>query len=52
MVTLTGELVGVQMKRKEKILKKEDFPSLQKKPLKDDIWQNVGTEGEIKKRST
>ena len=54
MVTLTGELVRVQMKRKKEDFKKEDFPKVYRKASQKDIdiWQKCrDREGEIKKRS-
>ncbi|MFS4466319.1 stage 0 sporulation family protein [Maribacter sp. 2210JD10-5] len=54
MVTLTGELVRVQMKRKKADFKAEDFPKIYRKAnQKDiDIWQKCrDREEEIKKRS-
>ncbi len=54
MVTLTGELVRVQMKRKKEDFKKEDFPKVYRKAAQKDIdiWQKCrDREEEIKKRS-
>lgn len=54
MVTLTGELVRVQMKRKKEDFKKEDFPKVYRKASQKDIdiWQKCrDREEEIKKRS-
>lgn len=54
MVTLTGELVRVQMKRKKEDFKKEDFPKVYRKASQKDIdiWQKCrDREEEIKKRA-
>ncbi len=54
MVTLTGELVRVQMKRKKEDFKKEDFPKVYRKASQKDIdiWQKCrDREDEIKKRA-
>jgi cell fate regulator YaaT (PSP1 superfamily) len=54
MVTLTGELVRVQMKRKKEDFKKENFPKVYRKASQKDIdiWQKCrDREDEIKKRS-
>ncbi|WP_084273394.1 PSP1 domain-containing protein [Maribacter antarcticus] len=54
MVTLTGELVRVQMKRKKEDFTKEDFPKVYRKASQKDIdiWQKCrDREDEIKKRS-
>lgn len=54
MVTLTGELVRVQMKRKKENYKAEDFPKLYRKASQKDIdiWQKCrDREEEIKKRA-
>jgi cell fate regulator YaaT (PSP1 superfamily) len=54
MVTLTGELVRVQMKRKKEDFAKEDFPKVYRKASQKDIdiWQKCrDREDEIKKRS-
>jgi len=54
MVTLTGELVRVQMKRKKEDFKAPDFPKVYRKASQKDIdiWQKCrDREEEIKKRS-
>lgn len=54
MVTLTGELVRVQMKRKKEDYKREDFPKVYRKASQKDIdiWQKCrDREEEIKKRA-
>ncbi len=54
MVTLTGELVRVQMKRKKEDFKVENFPKVYRKASQKDIdiWQKCrDREEEIKKRS-
>ncbi|MFD0795922.1 stage 0 sporulation family protein [Maribacter chungangensis] len=54
MVTLTGELVRVQMKRKKEDFKKEDYPKVYRKASQKDIdtWQKCrNREEEIKKRA-
>ncbi|MBD0779649.1 hypothetical protein HPE56_17750 [Maribacter sp. ANRC-HE7] len=54
MVTLTGELVRVQMKKKKEDPKAEDIPKIYRKATQKDIdiWQKVrDREEEIKKRS-
>jgi cell fate regulator YaaT (PSP1 superfamily) len=54
MVTLTGELVRVQMKRKKEDYKSEDFAKVYRKASQKDIdiWQKCrGREEEIKKRA-
>jgi cell fate regulator YaaT (PSP1 superfamily) len=54
MVTLTGELVRIQMKRKKEDFTVEDFPKVYRKATQRDIdiWQKCrDREEEIKKRS-
>src|SRR6056297_34325 len=54
MVTLTGELVRVQMKRKKEDFKKDDFPKVYRKASQKDIdiWKKCrDREEEIKKRA-
>ena len=54
MVTLAGELVRVQMKRKKEDFKAENFPKIYRKASQKDIdvWQKCrNREEEIKKRS-
>ncbi len=54
MVTLTGELVRVQMKRKKEDFKVENFPKVYRKASQKDIdiWQKCrDREDEIKKRA-
>jgi len=54
MVTLTGELVRVQMKRKKEDFKVADFPKVYRKATQKDIdiWQKCrDREDEIKKRA-
>lgn len=54
MVTLAGELVRVQMKRKKEDFKKEDFPKIYRKASQKDIdiWKKCrDREEEIKKRA-
>ncbi len=53
-VTLTGELVKVQMKKKKELLKVEELPKIYRKATQKDIdiWQTVRSkEAEIQKRS-
>src|SRR6056297_2082971 len=54
MVTLTGELVRIQMKRKKEDFKKDDFPKVYRKASQKDIdiWKKCrDREEEIKKRA-
>ena len=53
-VTLTGELVKVQMKKKSQVVNVEDLPKIYRKATQKDIdvWQTVrAKEAEIQKRS-
>ncbi len=53
-VTLTGELVRVQMKRKKELLNLEELPKIYRKATQKDIdiWQGVrDREDEVQKRS-